>query len=238
MQCFEGKPLFEFDRARMFRSGLVGFTLHGSLSHYYYQFCEVEDNDNVLFLVLFGSWNCWLCGAILSGFSFNQELFPYKEWWVVPAKVAFDQTAWSAVWNSIYYTVVALLRFDSPISIFNELKATFFPMLTVRKPTGFFLFFMCCVETVLFHWEQPRTWAHHFGAVMTYWVGVFYMNQHVSNLLSIWLRHKLMERMWLFAILMLLHFSLHRQGGNYGHLPISLLMVWYRLSKDFFGWIW
>ncbi|XP_027340528.1 uncharacterized protein LOC113853976 [Abrus precatorius] len=97
-QCFEGKPLFEFDRARMFRSGLVGFTLHGSLSHYYYQFCE--------------------------------ELFPYKEWWVVPAKVAFDQTAWSAVWNSIYYTVVGLLRLDSPISIFNELKATFFPMLT------------------------------------------------------------------------------------------------------------
>ncbi|CAK8535164.1 unnamed protein product [Lathyrus sativus] len=97
-QCFEGKPIFEFDRARMFRSGLVGFALHGSLSHYYYQFCE--------------------------------ELFPYKEWWVVPVKVAFDQTAWSAVWNSIYYTVVGLLRFDSPINIFNELTATFFPMLT------------------------------------------------------------------------------------------------------------
>ncbi|KAK2369610.1 Peroxisomal membrane 22 kDa (Mpv17/PMP22) family protein [Trifolium repens] len=97
-QCFEGKPLFEFDRARMFRSGLVGFALHGSLSHYYYQFCE--------------------------------ELFPYKGWWVVPVKVAFDQTAWSAVWNSIYYTVVGILRFDSPINIFNELTATFFPMLT------------------------------------------------------------------------------------------------------------
>ncbi|KAH1218488.1 Protein SYM1 [Glycine max] len=97
-QCVEGKPLFEFDRARMFRSGLVGFTLHGSLSHFYYQFCE--------------------------------ELFPYKEWWVVPAKVAFDQTAWSALWNSIYYTVVALLRLDPPMSILNELKATFFPMLT------------------------------------------------------------------------------------------------------------
>ncbi|KAK7267127.1 hypothetical protein RIF29_19791 [Crotalaria pallida] len=97
-QCFEGKPIFEFDRARMFRSGLTGFALHGSLSHYYYQFCE--------------------------------ELFPYQGWWVVPAKVAFDQTAWSAVWNSIYYTVVGLLRLDSPINIFNELKATFVPMLT------------------------------------------------------------------------------------------------------------
>ncbi|KAK7244363.1 hypothetical protein RIF29_39184 [Crotalaria pallida] len=97
-QCFEGRPIFEFDRARMFRSGLTGFALHGSLSHYYYQFCE--------------------------------ELFPYQGWWVVPAKVAFDQTAWSAVWNSIYYTVVGLLRLDSPINIFNELKATFVPMLT------------------------------------------------------------------------------------------------------------
>ncbi|KAI9093356.1 hypothetical protein K1719_027370 [Acacia pycnantha] len=97
-QCFEGKPLFEFDRARMVRSGLVGFTLHGSLSHYYYQFCE--------------------------------ELFPFQDWWVVPAKVAFDQTAWSAVWNTIYYVAVGLLRLDSPINVFNELKETFIPMLT------------------------------------------------------------------------------------------------------------
>ncbi|KAM0043796.1 hypothetical protein Hdeb2414_s0010g00345541 [Helianthus debilis subsp. tardiflorus] len=97
-QCCEGKPLLEFDRTRMFRSGLVGFTLHGSLSHYYYYFCEA--------------------------------LFPFQDWWVVPVKVAFDQTAWAAVWNSIYFVVVALLRFESPLTIFNELKATFFPMLT------------------------------------------------------------------------------------------------------------
>ncbi|KAL5547981.1 hypothetical protein UlMin_003212 [Ulmus minor] len=85
-QCFEGKPLFEFDRARMFKSGLVGFTLHGSLSHYY--------------------------------------------WWVVPAKVIFDQTAWAAVWNSVYYIVLGFLLFESPFSIFSEMKATFWPMLT------------------------------------------------------------------------------------------------------------
>lgn len=97
-QCFEGKPLFEFDRTRMFRSGLVGFSLHGSLSHYYYHFCE--------------------------------GLFPFQDWWVVPAKVAFDQTAWSAVWNSIYFVVLGFLRLESPVSIFNELKTTFWPMLT------------------------------------------------------------------------------------------------------------
>ncbi|XP_035548423.1 mpv17-like protein isoform X2 [Juglans regia] len=97
-QCYEGKPLFEFDRTRMFRSGLVGFTLHGSLSHYYYQFCEA--------------------------------LFPFEDWWVVPAKVAFDQTVWAAVWNSIYFVVLGFLRFESPTNIFSELKTTFWPLLT------------------------------------------------------------------------------------------------------------
>ena len=97
-QCYEGKPLFEFDRTRMFRSGLVGFTLHGSLSHYYYQFCEA--------------------------------LFPFQDWWVVPAKVAFDQTVWAAAWNSIYYVFLGFLRLESPVSIFGELKASFWPMLT------------------------------------------------------------------------------------------------------------
>ncbi|CAL4934580.1 unnamed protein product [Urochloa decumbens] len=97
-QCYEGKPIFDFDRARMFRSGLVGFTLHGSLSHYYYHVCEA--------------------------------LFPFKDWWVVPAKVAFDQTIWSAIWNSIYFVVVGFLRFESPTTIYSELKSTFLPMLT------------------------------------------------------------------------------------------------------------
>ncbi|KAK3184205.1 hypothetical protein Dsin_031491 [Dipteronia sinensis] len=97
-QCYEGKPLFDFDLKRMFRSGLVGFTLHGSLSHYYYQFCEA--------------------------------LFPFQDWWVVPAKVAFDQTVWAAIWNSIYFVVLGFLRFESPANTFSELKSTFWPMLT------------------------------------------------------------------------------------------------------------
>lgn len=97
-QCYEGKPLFEFDRTRTFRSGLVGFLFHGSLSHYYYQFCE--------------------------------SLFPSDDWWIVPAKVAFDQTAWAALWNSIYFVVLGFLRLESPDNTFKELKATFWPMLT------------------------------------------------------------------------------------------------------------
>ncbi|KAG2304732.1 hypothetical protein Bca4012_063790 [Brassica carinata] len=53
-QCYEGKPLFEIDRARTLRSGLVGFTLHGSLSHFYYQFCEelFPFQDCIYFTVL------------------------------------------------------------------------------------------------------------------------------------------------------------------------------------------
>eukprot|EP00252_Welwitschia_mirabilis_P021795 TRINITY_DN569_c0_g1_i1.p1 TRINITY_DN569_c0_g1~~TRINITY_DN569_c0_g1_i1.p1 ORF type:complete len:364 (-),score=69.17 TRINITY_DN569_c0_g1_i1:428-1519(-) len=97
-QCFEGKPIFEFNRQRVFRSGLVGFCLHGSLSHYYYHLCE--------------------------------DLFPFQDWWLVPVKVAFDQTVWATVWNSIYYVVLGFFRLESPTNIFNELRATFWPLLT------------------------------------------------------------------------------------------------------------
>lgn len=62
-----------------------------------------------------------------------QALFPFEDWWVVPAKVAFDQTVWAALWNSIYFVMLGLLRLESPPNILNELKATFLPMLTVRK---------------------------------------------------------------------------------------------------------
>jgi hypothetical protein len=42
VQCVEGKPILEFNRTRLLRSGLVGFCLHGSLSHHYYHVCEVR----------------------------------------------------------------------------------------------------------------------------------------------------------------------------------------------------
>jgi len=100
-----------------------------------------------MILFFFGSVWFFFLHNVQSSFSFKQDLFPYKEWWVVPAKVAFDQTAWSAIWNSIYYTVVALLRLDPPISILNELKATFFPMLTVREHLAFHI---CFIEIYLF----------------------------------------------------------------------------------------
>mgnify|MGYP004707838935 CR=1 FL=1 len=72
------------------------------------------------------------CSPVIDKALSFQALFPSDDWWVVPAKVVFDQTFWSAVWNSIYYAVVGALRLESPASIFGELKATFWPMLTVR----------------------------------------------------------------------------------------------------------
>ncbi|KAM1164373.1 hypothetical protein ACFX13_024541 [Malus domestica] len=147
-QCFEGKPLLEFDRKRMFRSGLVGFTFHGSLSHYYYQFCEA--------------------------------LFPLEDWWVVPAKIAFDQTVWSAIWNSIYFVVLGFLRFESPTKIFDELRATFVPMLTA----GWKLWPFAHVITYgLIPVEQRLLWV---DCVELIWVTILstYSNEKADSSLS------------------------------------------------------
>lgn len=78
-----------------------------------------------------------LCHDYKTSYPTFQALFPFDDWWVVPAKVAFDQTIWAAIWNSIYFVVLGILRFESPISIFTELKATFWPMLTVSRQTSF-----------------------------------------------------------------------------------------------------
>lgn len=133
----------------MFRSGLVGFTLHGSLSHFYYQFCEVINQCGYLCLLVLKS-NAFPCDADPS---YQQELFPFQDWWVVPAKVLFDQTLWAAVWNSIYYTVLGFLRFESPVSIFKELAATFWPMLTVSYSSALLRFLLPEIYLLL-KWQQ------------------------------------------------------------------------------------
>lgn len=81
---------------------------------------------------------CWFsCEWLKFNSVCVQALFPFEDWWVVPAKVSFDQTVWAAVWNSIYYFVLGLLRFESPAYILSELKATFWPLLTVRNSSSF-----------------------------------------------------------------------------------------------------
>eukprot|EP00850_Spirogloea_muscicola_P006605 SM000031S11614 [mRNA] locus=s31:752353:754351:+ [translate_table: standard] len=174
-QCVEGRPLLAFDRVRMLRSGLVGFCLHGSLSHFYYHFCEVplrrppplcggQDHRQGLAALACRYRRQFRCDGVLPAgrphsalgshasanahgiaacspmrsstdatiwfaLSALQWLFPFKDWWVVPVKVAFDQTVWSGIWNSIYFVVLASLRLEPPASTARELKATFLPML-------------------------------------------------------------------------------------------------------------
>lgn len=154
----------------MFRSGLVGFTLHGSLSHYYYQFCEVHTWLTLFissyFLFTKASWSKHFYFSLLTEWILmsSQVLFPFHDWWVVPVKVAFDQTIWSAIWNSIYFSLLGVLRFESPASIFKELKATFFPMLTVRN-----LYVESLPSYILFNDKSSwfwvdQSWPHHnFG---------------------------------------------------------------------------
>ncbi|RHN75695.1 hypothetical protein MtrunA17_Chr2g0324031 [Medicago truncatula] len=36
---------------------------------------------------------------------FILALSPFQQWWVVPIKVAFDQTVWSTICNTIYFVV-------------------------------------------------------------------------------------------------------------------------------------
>jgi protein Mpv17 len=49
---------------------------------------------------------------------------------VVPLKVGFDQTAWAALWNSIYFVTIGLLRLESPVTVWKELRQSFVPMIT------------------------------------------------------------------------------------------------------------
>ena len=74
---------------------------------------------------------CWKWLEISKVWKLMQFLIPFKDWWGVPIKVAFDQTIWSGFWNSVYFVTLGILRLESPQSIVSELKATFWPMLSV-----------------------------------------------------------------------------------------------------------
>lgn len=65
------------------------------------------------------------------------------------------------MWNSIYYVLLGFLRFESPDNILGELKATFWPMLTVRNvPSLFSIIIFSNCHTGSFN----LTWALHVGA--------------------------------------------------------------------------
>lgn len=92
--------LFQFDRKRLLCSSLAGFIGHGPLSHFYY----IVLDELTIPLHLTGA---------------NNALF----------KVLIDQTIWSATWNSIYYFLIGVLRFDSMQTIRATVRTNFLPVI-------------------------------------------------------------------------------------------------------------
>ena len=135
-----------------------------------------------------------------------QVLFPFQDWWVVPAKVVFDQTVWAAVWNSIYYVLLGFLHCKSPANILGKMKATFWPMLTVRNVPSLFstIFFSNC-HAGSFNW----TWALHVGTHDTSnweWILMFHVLE-VPKFVD--------HRKWCCDLFIFIFFNLHFQTPLY-----------------------
>ncbi len=129
-----------------------------------------------------------------------QYLFPYNGWWVVPLKVAFDQTIWSAIWNSIYYVTLGLLRLESPARIWKDLTATFFPLLTVRFS-----------ELRLWRWQVLLSWSYQLCKQHSD-SGGFYS---LANIFPLCVPMQAGWKLWPFAHLV-----------TYGLVPVEQRLLW------------
>mmetsp|Transcript_18574 Transcript_18574/g.26136 ORF Transcript_18574/g.26136 Transcript_18574/m.26136 type:complete len:338 (-) Transcript_18574:219-1232(-) len=102
-QASEGVKIGEIDRPRILRSLLAGLIGHGPLSHIWYDASE-HLFDDVL------------------------RLDP-NQWWTVIPKVAIDQATWGPFWNNTYILLLGLMKRDSLMSIWNEVKRTTIPLI-------------------------------------------------------------------------------------------------------------
>lgn len=102
-QSYEGRPLEDWDRARILRSGLCGLLAHGPLSHLYY--------------------------VALDNAFMHQQLVALDSWLVPAMKVAVDQTVWSVLWNSCYYVLLGLFKFESPAVIASTVRNSWWDLL-------------------------------------------------------------------------------------------------------------
>jgi len=93
-----GTPL---DQARAVRSGIIGCTMHGPMSHWWYialdAFCDAAG----------------LAAA----------------WWVVLAKVCLDQLVWSPTWNGCYVAMTGLMKGTNPRQVALDVRRTCLPLL-------------------------------------------------------------------------------------------------------------
>lgn len=102
-QVYEGRSLDAFDRARILRSGLCGFIAHGPLSHLYYQNLD------------------YLFSSVLQVDSQSAYL-PF-------IKLGIDQTIWSLFWNSLYYVLLGIFKFESPAVIIQTVRSSWWDLL-------------------------------------------------------------------------------------------------------------
>ena len=101
-QSYEGRDIADWDRSRVIRSGICGLIAHGPLSHLYY---------------------------LALDHAFAQQSFITVSWMIPFAKIAIDQTVWSLCWNSIYYTLLGILKFESPSVIVASVKNSWWDLL-------------------------------------------------------------------------------------------------------------
>lgn len=102
-QNYEGRDISEWDRGRIFRSGLCGLLAHGPLSHLYYLGLDTV---------------------------FAQQSLIDTDSWLSPLiKVGIDQTVWSIFWNSTYYILLGILKAESPKTIISSVQQSWWDLL-------------------------------------------------------------------------------------------------------------
>lgn len=102
-QNYEGRDISEWDRGRIFRSGLCGLLAHGPLSHLYYLGLDT---------------------------AFAQQSLIDTNSWISPLiKVGIDQTVWSIFWNSTYYILLGILKAESPKTIMLSVQQSWWDLL-------------------------------------------------------------------------------------------------------------
>lgn len=102
-QNYEGRDLEELDASRIVRSGICGLVAHGPLSHLYY--------------------------ILLDNVFANQNIVDANSWLVPVLKIGIDQTIWSVAWNSTYYVLLGLLKFENPGLIWSSVKGSWLDLL-------------------------------------------------------------------------------------------------------------
>lgn len=132
-QIYEGRDVGEWDRMRLARSGICGLLAHGPLSHFYY-----VGLDHLL------AEQAWVSAPPASVPAMHEVYvvpliamlphprctqIPIDSWLMPVVKIGIDQTAWSMFWNSFYYVLLGILKFESPSIIGATVRNSWWDLL-------------------------------------------------------------------------------------------------------------